>query len=127
MKKNLKIYLASPRGFCAGVKRAIDIVEKSLEKYGKPVYVRHEIVHNKQVVETLKKKGAIFVEELSDIKDNSRPATILKRVDLPQPEGPTNTTNSPSSMSISRPWITSVFPYDLNKSRIFTSAIKIIL
>ncbi len=73
MKKNLKIYLASPRGFCAGVKRAIDIVEKSLEKYGKPVYVRHEIVHNKQVVETLKKKGAIFVEELSDIKDNSRP------------------------------------------------------
>ena len=73
MKKNLKIYLASPRGFCAGVKRAIDIVEKSLEKYGKPVYVRHEIVHNKQVVERIKKKGAIFVEELSDIKDNSRP------------------------------------------------------
>ena len=73
MKKNLKIYLASPRGFCAGVKRAIDIVEKSLEKYGEPVYVRHEIVHNKQVVEKLKKKGAIFVEELSDIKDNSRP------------------------------------------------------
>ena len=50
MKKNLKIYLASPRGFCAGVKRAIEIVEKSLNKYGKPVYVRHEIVHNKQVV-----------------------------------------------------------------------------
>ena len=73
MKKNLKIYLASPRGFCAGVKRAIEIVEKSLEKYGKPVYVRHEIVHNKQVVEMLKKKGAIFVEELADIKDNSRP------------------------------------------------------
>ena len=73
MKKNLKIYLASPRGFCAGVKRAIDIVEKSLKKYGKPIYVRHEIVHNKQVVETLKKKGAVFVEELSDIKDNSRP------------------------------------------------------
>ena len=73
MKKNLKIYLASPRGFCAGVKRAIEIVEKSLDKYGKPVYVRHEIVHNKQVVEDLKKKGAIFVEELSDIKDNTRP------------------------------------------------------
>ena len=73
MKKNLKIYLASPRGFCAGVKRAIDIVEKSLTKYGKPVYVRHEIVHNKQVVEDLKKKGAVFVEELSDIKDNTRP------------------------------------------------------
>ena len=73
MKKKLKIYLASPRGFCAGVKRAIDIVEKSLTKYGKPVYVRHEIVHNKQVVEDLKKKGAVFVEELSDIKDNTRP------------------------------------------------------
>jgi 4-hydroxy-3-methylbut-2-en-1-yl diphosphate reductase len=73
MKKNLKIYLASPRGFCAGVKRAIEIVEKSLNRYGKPVYVRHEIVHNKQVVEDLKKKGAIFVEELSDIKDNTRP------------------------------------------------------
>ena len=73
MKKNLKIYLASPRGFCAGVKRAIEIVEKSIDKYGKPVYVRHEIVHNKQVVEDLKKKGAIFVEELSDIKDDTRP------------------------------------------------------
>ena len=73
MKKNLKIYLASPRGFCAGVKRAIEIVEKSLNKYGKPVYVRHEIVHNKQVVEDLKKKGAVFIEELSDIKDNTRP------------------------------------------------------
>ena len=55
------------------MKRAIDIVEKSLTKYGKPVYVRHEIVHNKQVVENLKKKGAVFIEELSDIKDNSRP------------------------------------------------------
>ena len=73
MKKNLKIYLASPRGFCAGVKRAIEIVEKSIDKYGKPVYVRHEIVHNKQVVEDLKKKGAVFVEELSDIKDSTRP------------------------------------------------------
>jgi len=73
MKKNLKIYLASPRGFCAGVKRAIDVVEKSLIKYGKPVYVRHEIVHNKQVVEDLKKKGAVFIEELSDIKDSTRP------------------------------------------------------
>ena len=73
MKKELKIYLASPRGFCAGVKRAIEIVDKSLEKYGAPVYVRHEIVHNKQVVEDLKKKGAIFVDELNDIEDKSRP------------------------------------------------------
>ena len=53
--KELKIYLASPRGFCAGVDRAIEIVKKSLEKYGSPVYVRHEIVHNKNVVESLKK------------------------------------------------------------------------
>ena len=73
MKKELKIYLASPRGFCAGVKRAIEIVDKSLKKYGAPVYVRHEIVHNKQVVENLKKKGAIFVDELNDVIDVSRP------------------------------------------------------
>ena len=73
MKKELKIYLASPRGFCAGVKRAIEIVEKAINKYGAPVYVRHEIVHNKQVVDELRKKGAIFVDELSDIKDSSRP------------------------------------------------------
>ena len=73
MKKQLKIYLASPRGFCAGVKRAIEIVEKSIDKFGSPVYVRHEIVHNKQVVEELKEKGAVFVDELSDVKDTSRP------------------------------------------------------
>jgi len=73
MKKELKIYLASPRGFCAGVKRAIEIVEKAIDKFGTPVYVRHEIVHNKQVVDELKEKGAIFVDELSDIKDSSRP------------------------------------------------------
>ncbi len=71
--KQIKIYLASPRGFCAGVDRAIEIVKKSLEKYGSPVYVRHEIVHNKHVVESLKKIGAIFVEELDEIKDKSRP------------------------------------------------------
>ena len=73
MKKELKIYLASPRGFCAGVKRAIEIVEKAIDKFGTPVYVRHEIVHNKQVVDELREKGAIFVDELSDIEDSSRP------------------------------------------------------
>ena len=74
MRKNeLKIYLASPRGFCAGVDRAIEIVKKSIDKFGPPVYVRHEIVHNKHVVESLKKIGAIFVEEISEIKDKSRP------------------------------------------------------
>ncbi len=71
--KEIKILLASPRGFCAGVDRAIEIVKKSIEKYGAPVYVRHEIVHNKHVVENLKKIGAIFVEELNEIEDRTRP------------------------------------------------------
>ncbi len=71
--KEIKILLSAPRGFCAGVERAIEIVEKALNKYGAPVYVRHEIVHNKFVVDDLKKKGAIFVEELEEIKDKSRP------------------------------------------------------
>jgi 4-hydroxy-3-methylbut-2-en-1-yl diphosphate reductase len=63
----IEVYLAQPRGFCAGVVRAIEIVERALEKYGPPVYVRHEIVHNKYVVESLKNKGAIFVEDLSEV------------------------------------------------------------
>ena len=71
--REIKILLAAPRGFCAGVDRAIEIVKKSVGKYGPPVYVRHEIVHNKHVVESLKKIGAIFVEELSEIKDKTRP------------------------------------------------------
>jgi 4-hydroxy-3-methylbut-2-en-1-yl diphosphate reductase len=71
--KELKILLSAPRGFCAGVERAIEIVEKSIQKYGAPVYVRHEIVHNKFVVDDLKSKGAIFVEELEEIEDKSRP------------------------------------------------------
>ena len=69
----IKIYLAGPRGFCAGVDRAILMVEEALKKYGNPVYVRHEIVHNKYVVEDLKEKGAIFIDELNEIKDLSRP------------------------------------------------------
>ncbi len=72
-KKEIRILLSAPRGFCAGVERAIEIVEKSIQKYGAPVYVRHEIVHNKYVVDDLKNKGAIFVEELEEIKDKSRP------------------------------------------------------
>ena len=75
-KRKLKILLAAPRGFCAGVDRAIEIVKKSIEKFGAPVYVRHEIVHNKHVVESLKKIGAIFVEELSEIKDKNRPVVF---------------------------------------------------
>ncbi|HEU4475898.1 MAG TPA: 4-hydroxy-3-methylbut-2-enyl diphosphate reductase [Methyloceanibacter sp.] len=69
----LTIYLAAPRGFCAGVDRAIQIVELALAKYGAPVYVRHEIVHNRFVVESLKAKGAIFVEELDEIPDTDAP------------------------------------------------------
>jgi len=71
--KEIKILLSAPRGFCAGVERAIEIVKKSLKKYGAPVYVRHEIVHNKYVVDSLKAIGAIFVEELEEIVDKNRP------------------------------------------------------
>ena len=73
MTKKLNIFLAGPRGFCAGVDRAIEMVKGALKKYGAPVYVRHEIVHNKFVVENLKSQGAIFVEELDEIEDKSRP------------------------------------------------------
>jgi len=73
MKRKINIYLANPRSFCAGVDRAIKIVEKAIEKYGKPIYVRHEIVHNKYVIADLKSKGAIFVNEIDEIKDKSRP------------------------------------------------------
>ena len=73
MNSKVTIHLASPRGFCAGVDRAIEIVKKTVKKYGAPVYVRHEIVHNKFVVEELKKLGVIFVEELHEIKNKNRP------------------------------------------------------
>ena len=63
----MKVILAQPRGFCAGVVRAIEIVERALEKFGPPVYVRHEIVHNRHVVESLKAKGARFIEDLSEV------------------------------------------------------------
>lgn len=69
--QELTILLAKPRGFCAGVERAIDIVEKALEKNGPPVYVRHEIVHNRHVVDGLKAKGAVFVEELDEVPENA--------------------------------------------------------
>ena len=72
-KPKLRIFLCAPRGFCAGVVRAIDAVERALQIYGAPVYVRHEIVHNKYVVEGLKAKGAIFVEELSEVPDTDKP------------------------------------------------------
>jgi len=78
----MRVVLAQPRGFCAGVVRAIDIVERALEKYGEPVYVRHEIVHNKHVVDTLKNKGARFVEELDEVPDNA--VTVFSAHGVPQ-------------------------------------------
>src|ERR1700712_2826098 len=78
----MRVILAQPRGFCAGVVRAIDIVERVVEKYGQPVYVRHEIVHNKHVVDTLKNKGAVFVEELTEVPDNA--VTVFSAHGVPQ-------------------------------------------
>ncbi len=71
MTQNMKILLANPRGFCAGVDRAISIVERALEMYQPPIYVRHEVVHNRFVVEGLKQRGAVFVEELSEVPDDN--------------------------------------------------------
>lgn len=71
-KSPLTILLAQPRGFCAGVDRAIQIVEQALERYGSPIYVRHEIVHNRFVVENLERKGAVFVDELSEVPDDAK-------------------------------------------------------
>jgi len=73
MNKKIDIYIAGPRGFCAGVERAILMVQEAINKYGRPVYVRHEIVHNKLVVDNLKEQGAIFVEELEEIQNKDRP------------------------------------------------------
>ena len=68
----MKLFLSKPRGFCAGVVRAIEIVEKALERWGAPIYVKHEIVHNRHVVESLRKKGAVFIEDLKDVPPGSR-------------------------------------------------------
>ena len=67
----MRVVLAQPRGFCAGVERAIEIVERALEKYGPPIYVRHEIVHNRHVVERLRAKGAQFVDEIDEVPPGS--------------------------------------------------------
>ena len=83
-KPDLKIVLCSPRGFCAGVVRAIDTVERALTIYGAPVYVRHEIVHNKYVVDSLRTKGAIFVEELSEIPDNTDAPVVFSAHGVPK-------------------------------------------
>ena len=67
----MEITMANPRGFCAGVDRAIEIVERALEQFGAPIYVRHEVVHNKYVVDGLREKGAVFVDELDEVPDDS--------------------------------------------------------
>src|SRR5690606_1940460 len=72
----LKVLIAAPRGFCAGVDRAIQIVELAIQRFGAPVYVRHEIVHNRYVVDELRAKGAVFVEELDEIPDDGRPVVF---------------------------------------------------
>lgn len=69
----MEIFIACPRGFCAGVRRALDIVKQTLTQFGAPIYVRHEIVHNKHIIEDLRKQGVIFVDELSEVADRSRP------------------------------------------------------
>ena len=76
-KPPLQVLLCSPRGFCAGVVRAIDTVERALALHGPPVYVRHEIVHNRYVVDSLRAKGAIFVEDLEEIPDTDSPGGVL--------------------------------------------------
>lgn len=81
-KPKLRIVVAAPRGFCAGVDRAIRIVELAIEKYGAPVYVRHEIVHNKFVVDSLRAKGAVFVEELTEVPDGV--PVIFRRMACPR-------------------------------------------
>ncbi|GEQ97329.1 hypothetical protein JCM17844_09660 [Iodidimonas gelatinilytica] len=86
-KPSLHILLAAPRGFCAGVDRAIKIVELALERFGAPVYVRHEIVHNRHVVEELEGKGAVFVEELDEVPMMCRwcfPPMGFPRISLPK-------------------------------------------
>ena len=92
MKLNqINIFLAGPRGFCAGVDRAILMVEEAIKKFGGPIYVRHEIVHNKYVVEDLKKKGAVFIDELDEITDSTRPV-IFSAHGVPK-SVPKNATN----------------------------------
>src|SRR5262245_62142948 len=83
LRPALKILLAAPRGFCAGVDRAIKIVELALQRFGAPVYIRHEIVHNRHVVESLKAKGAVFVEDLDEIPETDAPV-IFSAHGVPQ-------------------------------------------
>ncbi|WP_445218439.1 4-hydroxy-3-methylbut-2-enyl diphosphate reductase [Bradyrhizobium sp. Pa8] len=107
-KPDLKIVLCSPRGFCAGVVRAIDTVERALDKYGAPVYVRHEIVHNKYVVDGLKKKGAIFVEELAEIPENTTAPVVFSAHGVPKSVPADATSRNLFSLDATCPLVTKV-------------------
>ena len=107
-KPDLKIVLCSPRGFCAGVVRAIDTVERALDKYGAPVYVRHEIVHNKYVVDGLKKKGAIFVEELAEIPENTTAPVVFSAHGVPKSVPADVTSRNLFSLDATCPLVTKV-------------------
>jgi 4-hydroxy-3-methylbut-2-en-1-yl diphosphate reductase len=122
-KPPLTIYLAAPRGFCAGVVRAIDIVERALELYGKPVYVRHEIVHNKFVVEDLKAKGAIFVEELDEIPAGDRPV-IFSAHGVPKSVPEAATSRKMFQIDATCPLVTKVH---MEAQRHFAEGLEIIL
>ena len=91
-ERTLDVYLAEPRGFCTGVRRAVGIVEEALKQYGAPVFVRHEIVHNKFVIENLRAKGAVFIDELAEVPDGRPVGTRgrterLRRSRTPRPDG----------------------------------------
>jgi 4-hydroxy-3-methylbut-2-en-1-yl diphosphate reductase len=122
-KPPLTVYLAAPRGFCAGVVRAIDIVERALELYGKPVYVRHEIVHNRYVVEDLKAKGAVFVEELDEIPDGDRPV-IFSAHGVPKAVPEAAATRNMFQIDATCPLVTKVH---MEAQRHFAEGLEIIL
>src|ERR1700747_3040905 len=107
-KPDLKIVLCSPRGFCAGVVRAIDTVERALDKYGAPVFVRHEIGHNKYVVGRLKKKGAIFVEELAEIPENTTAPVVFSAHGVPKSVPADAQTRNLFSLDATCPLVTKV-------------------
>ena len=87
-ERTLDVYLAEPRGFCTGVRRAVGIVEEALKQYGAPVFVRHEIVHNKFVIENLRAKGAVFIDELAEVPDGVRACFRHTGADGTSPEKP---------------------------------------
>ena len=86
-ERTLDVYLAEPRGFCTGVRRAVGIVEEALKQYGAPVFVRHEIVHNKFVIENLRAKGAVFIDELAEVPDGRGRTERFRRSRMPRPDG----------------------------------------